>query len=110
MEKSDLPIILQIYIVAPFRQKARAESIKKRFLARASHIEQQKQNRCASDRPWQRSFWPNTTTNQQFRGTSLSIKIIANSLCNFISVDFCLVAVERNLFVRSPHCCFVTIV
>jgi hypothetical protein len=73
------------------------KSIKKRFLARAPRIEQQKQNCCASDRPWQRSIWPNATTNQQSRGTSLSIKIIANSLCNFISVDCCLVASFLNL-------------
>jgi hypothetical protein len=71
--------------------------IKKCFLARPSGIKQQKQNRSASDRPWQHSFWPNTTTNQQYRGTSLSIKIIANSLRNFFLVDCCLVASFFNL-------------
>ena len=43
-------------IGAPFRQNIACKSIKKCFLARASHIKQQKQNHCASDRPWQRSF------------------------------------------------------
>jgi hypothetical protein len=61
-----------------------------------------KQNCCASDRPWQRSFWPNTTTNQQYHSTSRSIKIIANSLCNFLSIDCCLVASFLNL-VKTPH-------
>jgi hypothetical protein len=62
----------------------------------------QKQNRCASDQPWQRSFWPNTTTNQQSRRTSLTSKIIANSLCNFITVDCYLAAFFLNL-VKLPH-------
>jgi hypothetical protein len=76
---------------APFCQNMARKSIKKRFLARASHVEQQKQNQNhhESNPQSQRSFLPNTTTNQQSRGTSLSIKIIANSLCDFILVDYC---------------------
>ncbi len=70
--------------------------------ARASNTKHQIQNRCAPHRPWQFSFWPNTTTNQQYRGTSLSIKIIANSLCNFILVDCYLAAFFSNL-VKFPH-------
>ena len=64
--------------------------------------QKQKQNCCASDQPWQRSFWPNTTTNQQSRGTSLSSKIIANSLRNFILVDCYLATFFSNL-VKLPH-------
>jgi hypothetical protein len=63
---------------------------------------QQKQNGCASDQPWQRSFWPNTTTNQQYCGTSLSMKIIASSLCNFILVDCCIVASFLDLVRNTP--------
>jgi hypothetical protein len=44
----------------------------------------------------------NTTTNQQSRGTSLTSKIIANSLCNFILVDCYLAAFFSNL-VKLPH-------
>jgi hypothetical protein len=73
------------------------------FLVRARTKQQQQiQNCCASDRPWQRSFWPNTTTNQQSRGTSLTSKIIANSLCIFILVDCYLAAFFSNL-VKLPH-------
>jgi hypothetical protein len=61
-----------------------------------------KQNRCASDRPWQHSFWPNATTNQQSPGTSLTSKIIANSLCNFVTVDCYLATFFSNL-VKLPH-------
>jgi hypothetical protein len=57
---------------------------------------------CSSYRPWQRSFWGNTTTNQQYRGTSLNMKIIACSLCNFISVDCCSVASFLDLVKNSP--------
>jgi hypothetical protein len=87
---------------APFRQKHASKLFKKRFLTRRSSITEQKQNHCASNRPWQRSFLPNTTTNQQYRGTSLSIKIVAHSLCNFIMVDCCLVASFLNL-VKNPR-------
>jgi hypothetical protein len=52
--------------------------------------------------PWQGSFWPNTTTNQQSRGTSLTSKIIANSLRNFILVDCYLATFFSNL-VKLPH-------
>jgi hypothetical protein len=38
------------------------------FLVRAHQTTTKKQNRCESGQPWQRSFWPNTTTNQQSRG------------------------------------------
>jgi hypothetical protein len=61
-----------------------------------------KKNRCASDRSWQCSFWPNTTTNQQYRGTSLSMKIITSSLSNFISVDCCIVASFLDLVKNTP--------
>jgi hypothetical protein len=64
--------------------------------------QQQKQNRCASDQPWQRSFWPDATTNQQSGGTSLTYKIIANGLCNFILVDCYLATFFSNL-VKLPH-------
>jgi hypothetical protein len=55
-----------------------------------------------ADHAWQRSFWPNTKTNQQYRGTSLSMKIIASSLCNFISVDCCIVASFLDLVKNTP--------
>jgi hypothetical protein len=67
-----------------------------------SKQQEQKQNCCASDQPRQRSFWPNTTTNQQSRGTSLTSKIIANSLCNFILVDYYLAEFFSNL-VKLPY-------
>jgi hypothetical protein len=67
-----------------------------------SKQQQQKQNRCASNQPWQRSFWPNTTTNQQSCGTSLTSKIIANSLCNFILVDCYIAAFFSNLVKLPP--------
>ncbi len=51
--------------------------------ARASNTKHQTQNRCAPHRPWQFSFWPKTTTNQQSRGTSLSRRMIATSPYNF---------------------------
>jgi hypothetical protein len=87
---------------APFRQKRARKSFQKRFLTRRLSVIQQKQNRCTSDRPWQRSFWPNTTTNQQYRGMSLSMKIIASSLCNFILVDCCIVASFLDLVKNTP--------
>jgi hypothetical protein len=80
------------------------KSFKDCFLTCRSSIKQQNQNRCASDRPWQRSFWPNPTTNQQYCGTSLSIKIIASSLRNFILVDCCIVASFLDLVKNTPPC------
>jgi hypothetical protein len=65
--------------------------------------QQQKQNCCASDQPWQRLFWPNTRTNQQSCGTSLTSKIIANSLCNFFTVDCYLAAAFFSDVVKLPH-------
>jgi hypothetical protein len=47
----------------------------------------------------------NTTTNQQSRGTSLSIKIIANSLCNFILVD-CYIVQGCASKMRTLNCKF----
>jgi hypothetical protein len=82
--------------------KNACKSFQKRFLTRRSSVIQQKQNRCASDRPWKRSFWPNTTTKQQYRGTSLSMKIIASSLRNFILVDCCIVASFLDLVKNTP--------
>ena len=70
--------------------------------ASASNNKQQKQNRCAPHRPWRHSFWPNTTTNQQFRGTSLTSKVIANSPYDFITVD-CYLAVFFLNLVKLPH-------
>jgi hypothetical protein len=40
-------------------------------------------------------IWPNATTTQQSRGTSLTSKIIANSLRNFILVDCYLATFSR---------------
>jgi hypothetical protein len=65
--------------------------------------QQQKQNCCASDQPWQRSFWPNATTNQQSRGTSLTRKMIANSAYDFIMVDCYLAAFCLNLVKLPLH-------
>jgi hypothetical protein len=79
MKKKVQAIILQIQRWSPFFQNITLKLIKKRFLARASRIEQQKQNRRASDRLWQPSFWPNATTNEQSRGAALSNTMIANS-------------------------------
>jgi hypothetical protein len=90
-----------------FAKKRARKLFQKRFLTRRLSVIHQKQNRCASDRPWQRSFWPNTTTNQQYRGTSLSMKIIASSLCNFILVDCCIVASFLDLVKNtSPWPCW----
>jgi hypothetical protein len=107
MKKSRPPIFSKSNVGAPFRQKRARKSFQKCFLTRRSSVKQQKQNRCPSDRPWQRSFWPNTTTNQQYRGTSLSMKIIASSLCNFILVDCCIVASFLDLVKNtSPWPCW----
>jgi hypothetical protein len=72
------------------------------FLVRAWNFPQQKQNRCASHWPWQGSSWPNTTTNQQSRGTSLSNTMIANSLYIFFTVDCLLVASFLSLVKNTP--------
>jgi hypothetical protein len=79
MKKKVQAIFLKIQRWNPFVLKYRArKSIKKRFLACASRVEKQKENCCASDRPWQHSFWLNATTNQQCRGANLSNTMIAN--------------------------------
>jgi hypothetical protein len=49
MQKKVTAIFLQINRWSSFSPKIARKSIKKRFLARASRIEQQKQNRSASD-------------------------------------------------------------
>jgi hypothetical protein len=102
MKKSRPPIFLQIQRWSSFSKKRARKLFQKRFLTRRSSVKQQKQNCCASGRPWQCSFWPNTTTNQQYRGKSLSIKIIASILCNFIFVDCCIVASFLDLVKNSP--------
>ena len=61
-----------------------------------------KQNRCAFRWPWQPSSWPNTTTNQQSRGASLSSSIIGTSPYNFFLVDCWLVAFFSNLVRIAP--------
>jgi hypothetical protein len=70
-----------------FRPKVQLFTQNSLPLARASNSKQQKRNRCTPHRPWRRSFWPNTTTNQQSRGTSLTSKMIANSPYDFIRID-----------------------
>jgi hypothetical protein len=70
--------------------------------ARASNNKQQNRNRCPPHRLCWRSFWPSTTTNQQFRGTSLTSKMIANSPYDFIMVD-CYLAAFFSKLVKLPH-------
>ena len=72
------------------------------FLVRAWNFKQQKQNRCAFHWPWQPSSWPNTTTNQQSRGASLSSTIIGTSPYNFFLVDCWFVAFFLNLLRIAP--------
>jgi hypothetical protein len=39
----------------------------------------------------------------------LVVIVICRFLHNFQNINFATVCVERKVFVRSPHCCFVTI-
>jgi hypothetical protein len=72
MKKKVQAIFLKIQRWSSFSPKNRAQIDQKSFLDRAPRMEQQKQKRCASGRPWQRAVWPYTTTNQQSGSTSLS--------------------------------------
>jgi hypothetical protein len=68
-----------------------------------SNNKQQKQNHCPPYQPWRRSFWPNTITNQQSGGTSLTSKMIANSPYDSITVDCYLAAFFLNLVKLAHH-------
>jgi hypothetical protein len=103
MKKSRPPIFLQIQRWSSFSPKTRAQIVPKTLPH--SPIERHTTKiKSLRIRPaiWQHSFWPNTTTNQKYRGTSLSMKIIASSLCNFILVDCCIVASFLDLVKNSP--------
>ena len=102
MKKSRPPIFLQIQRWSSFSPKTRAQIVPKTLPH--SPIERHTTKiKSLRIRPTMATLLLAQYNNQQqYRGTSLSMKIIASSLCNFILVDCCIVASFLDLVKNTP--------
>jgi hypothetical protein len=103
MKKSCPPIFLQIQCWSSFSPKTRAQIVPKTLphLPIEHQTTKTKSLRIGPAMATLILAQHNPITSHQYRGTSLSMKIIASSLCNFILVDCCIVASFLDL-VKIP--------